>query len=1024
MEYGQTHIYVVSFCLRRQQEVCKGVPAKKHLSNKESKDVASVLGRDQEKHQIISKLADDKHVIKTISISGLGGSGKTTLAKLVFNDCSIVEKHFEVRLWVHVSQEFDVDKLIKKLFEAFVDNNPGQHALPFMIKTISDKLTGKRLLLVLDDVWTESLIQWEKFMVHLKSSGPGSRILLTARSRRVAETVRSIDQFDLPFLSLDDSWQLFQQSLVIPAEGLDSEFVKVGKEIVKKCGGVPLAIKALAGVLHGMEQIQEWKSMRDSNVLDVEGKGCIVSACLMLSYLNLPSHLKQCFAICSLFPKGHNIDKEQLIDLWIAHSMITGADGVDYMEYGHRSFNSLVQMSFLQDVEENHCYWRVTCKMHDLIHDLARSILKDEISLAVPNKATSATMNYRYFSLTEQPGNFPSKKTFKKARAIFVCPPYQKGDDTIFGNTLKDARPLRSITMENVFLVAVPNAIFQVKNLKYLAISGLRCQALPEAISDFWTLQALHVTCSDLLDLLKTFDSIADYHMISSINLSFCMMLRMLPNYIGRNEKLRVLRLADTRIERLPSSITTLRNLECLDLHRCQELVDLPEGIGNMEKLQVLNLEGCKKLAGMPIGIGQLSRLQKLGLFVVGISELANVSEIGEKLTIRGIGHVIEPNAAHLACLKQKTNLQRLDLQWMADDAEELVKLRMRGLRYLGEVWMVAERIMPDGEEVEGYCNFTPQLGQVQVGNCLTELEICDCPKLEVKPHLPPSLQHLKLWDSEQLLQSPSQCQGSSWSPSFSHLEELQLLNVTGLGSGHGWELLQHMTALESLEFIIFSGVQTELPESLWSLTSLWSLKVCCWYNISVLPEWLWELGSLQELTIESCDSLSSLPQSLGQLTSLQLLKIARCNALRQMPDCLGELCSLRKLEIIELPELTCLPQSICRLTTSLQQLGIVECPGITSLPQGMEGLASLEKLSIRNCTGLTSLPQGMKGLFSLGKLSVCNCPGIRSLPKGIKGLTALKELLILGCPDLQRRCKRGKGVDWHLISHIHHLDI
>ncbi|CAD6255046.1 unnamed protein product [Miscanthus lutarioriparius] len=877
-------------------------------------DVASVLRRDQEKHQIISKLADDKHVIKTISISGLGGSGKTTLAKLVFNDCSIVEKHFEVRLWVHVSQEFDVDKLIKKLFEAFVDNNPGQHALPFMIKTISDKLTGKRLLLVLDDVWTESLIQWEKFMVHLKSSGPGSRILLTARSRRVAETVRSIDQFDLPFLSLDDSWQLFQQSLVIPAEGLDSEFVKVGKEIVKKCGGVPLAIKALAGVLHGMEQIQEWKSMRDSNVLDVEGKECI-------------------------------------------------------------------------DVEENHCYWRVTCKMHDLIHDLARSILKDEISLAVPNKATSATMNYRYFSLTEQPGNFPSKKTFKKARAIFVCPPYQKGDDTIFGNTLKDARPLRSITMENVFLVAVPNAIFQI-------------EALPNSIGNLQQLKTLNLSSCGNLKILP--DSIADYHMISSINLSFCMMLRMLPNYIGRNEKLRVLRLADTRIERLPSSITTLRNLECLDLHRCQELVDLPEGIGNMEKLQVLNLEDCKKLAGMPIGIGQLSRLQKLGLFVVGISELANVSEIGEKLTIRGIGHVIEPNAAHMACLKQKTNLQRLDLQWMADDAEEvnteleqavldglepppgikgmkisgysgrqytrwmqnqvgggvqgpapfpflrnlhglvelpclellelkwmpslesisggpfpsLVKLRMRGLRYLGEVWMVAERIMPDGEEVEGYCNFTPQLGQVQVGNCLTELEICDCPKLEVKPHLPPSLQHLKLWDSEQLLQSPSQCQGSSWSPSFSHLEELQLLNVTGLGSGHGWELLQHMTALESLEFIIFSGVQTELPESLWSLTSLRSLLL------------------------------------------------------------------------------------------------------------GMEGLASLEKVSIRNCTGLTSLPQGMKGLVSLGKLSVCNCPGIRSLPKGIKGLTALKELLILGCPDLQRRCKRGKGEDWHLISHTPHLDI
>jgi len=96
-----------------------------------------------------------------------------------------------------------------------------------------------------------------------------------------------------------------------------------------------------------------------------------------------------------LFPKGYWIDKEQLIDQWIAHDMITSADDVDYLEYiGYECFNSLVQMSFLQDVEENY-YGRVTCKMHDLIHDLAHSILKDEISLDVPKEGTSLTKSYR-----------------------------------------------------------------------------------------------------------------------------------------------------------------------------------------------------------------------------------------------------------------------------------------------------------------------------------------------------------------------------------------------------------------------------------------------------------------------------------------------------------------------------------------------------------------------------------------------------------------------------------------------------
>nr|CAB3488930.1 unnamed protein product [Digitaria exilis] len=242
-------------------------------------DVAAVLGRDQEKHQIISKLVEtkDQQKIKTVSILGLGGSGKTTLANLVFNDVNIIEKHFESRLWVHVSQEFDVKKLIKKLFEAIADKDPAQHALPYMTKRITAELTGKRFLLVMDDVWVESQVQWENFMVYLKSGASGSRILLTARSRIVAESLGSRDEIDLPFLSLDNSWQLFQQSLVIPAEGLGLEFVEVGKEIVKKCGGVPLAIKALAGVLRGKEWMEEWKSKRDSNLLDVEGEEHSVS---------------------------------------------------------------------------------------------------------------------------------------------------------------------------------------------------------------------------------------------------------------------------------------------------------------------------------------------------------------------------------------------------------------------------------------------------------------------------------------------------------------------------------------------------------------------------------------------------------------------------------------------------------------------------------------------------------------------------------------------------------------------------
>ncbi|KAJ1273942.1 hypothetical protein BS78_05G024500 [Paspalum vaginatum] len=1230
-------------------------------------DETSVRGRDQEKHEMISKLVDNnnQHIIKIVSVIGLGGCGKTTLAKLVFNDGNIVKDHFEVRIWVHVSQEFDVEKLVKKLFEAISGQKSEHCSSQKMAETILDKLTGKRYLLVMDDVWTEDRIQWEEFMVHVKCGSPGSSILLTTRSIKVAEAVESTERFNLPFLSEDDSWAVFSQSFGMAIKGLDSEFLETGREIVNKCSGVPLAIKVLAGVLRDKKRVEEWNAMRDSNLLDVEDKGYRVSACLTLSYLHLPSHVKQCFTMCSLYPKGHRIYKEQLIELWIAHDMISLTLGVNYLEdIGDEHFNSLVQVAFLQDVAEDD--GRVSCKMHDLVHDLAQSILCEEISTNVPKDAASFTKGYRYFSLIEQPRKVLPKKVFCNARAIYV----DQGSD-IFVNALENTKHLRSIIVNFGCSSAVLAAIFQIKNLKYLEISQLQCESLPEAISDIWSLQAVHLIDSSLLELPKSIgklqklrtlnlshceelkclpDSIGDCNMLSSIDLCNCQTLATLPNPIGRNEKLRVLRLCGTGIEKLPSSIMTLRNLECLDLRGCWKLVELPEGIGNLEKLQVLNLkyclwlaklpesiikleklrvlnldgcqqlvelpegisnleklqvlsldgfrglvklpdgisklkklqilnlEGCRNLVelpegigkfekllvlnlksceelrGMPSGIGQLSRLEMLPLFVVGegekfagISELANVGRDSEDLTIRGIEHVLGQDDALKACLKWKTNLQNLKLEWgrshkgevnfeleeaVLDGLEpppgikeleisgysgrkyarwmqdkvggevkglayikflrvmklsdflklkhldglvelpcleklelhrmpslesisggpfpSLVKVEMEELHSLEEVWMVAERTVSDGEEGGSCSNHTHHLGQFQVGNCLTYLDIIGCPKLKMKTFLPFSgqLTHWELTD------------GSNSTFVHSRLRR----------NGRDWVLRQHVPVLESSD-ILFSEALTQVPESLGSLASLQSLSLSNCSEIRKLHECLGALGFLQKLSIWNCNNLSSLPQSMGQLTSLEELWIQGCPALHQLPESLGELSSLWTLHVEDLYNIKSFPESMCQLT-SLKKLCVRGCVGLTSLPQGIEGLVSLENLSIvicprikslpegikgltalkefeiSLCPGIKSLPEGIKGLAALKKLTISacprieslpeviqgltalneleidRCPGIKSLPEGIQGLTALNSLEIRGCPDLARRCKRGAGEDWHLISHIPHLQI
>ncbi|KAG2481163.1 hypothetical protein PVAP13_J683246 [Panicum virgatum] len=1013
--------------------------------------VASIIcGSEREKQEIISKLVDknNQQIIKIVSIIGLGGSRKTALSNLVFGDGNTVKDHFEVRIWVHVPQEFDN-----------------------IIQTIADTLTGKRYLLVLDDVWTVGRSQWEDFMLYIKRGAPGSSILLTSRNRNVAEAVESTDLLKLLSLSKDDSWTVFTQIIGEDIKGLDSELLEVGREIVNKCGGVPLAIKVLANVLRGKTRIEQWKALLAS---------------LMLSYSHLPSHLKRCFTICSLFPKGLPLDKQQLVDQWIAHNVISLTHGYNCLEdVGDECFNSLVQVSFLQDVKEY--FGRVCCEMHDLLHDLAQFILDEQISTNVPKDATSSTKYHRYFSLVQQPKKPLPRMFFKNARAIYV----DGGDcDDIIFNKAKNAKHLCSIIANNNLSTTVLAAIFQTKHLKYLEMSRLQCESLPETMSDIWSLQALHLECSSLLELPKSIgklqklrtlnlswcmklkflpDSIGDCNMLSSIYLCQYMELAALPNSIGRNKKLRVLKLDHTKIKELPVVITKLRNLQCLSLHNCYRLVELPKGIGNLDKLQVLNLEYCVQLVELPKDINNLEKLH-LPLFVVGngekfagISELANVGRNSEGLIIRGISHVLEKDDAHKACLKEKTNLQRLKLEWKMHQKGEvdtmLEEAVLDGLEppagikeleicgYSGEkyAWWMHNQVV--GTEVKGQACFQflramklsdfqglkHLQGLVELP-CLEELELHKMPSLESISCGPfPSLVKLLMDDLPRLEEVWLVAEGtmsdgeeggncSNCAPHSGQVRVgncLTCLNISNCltlkiktflplschlkhwkfsdhlqNTGREWEVVQHMTAWELLKTFLIDNA-------------------------------LGELRYPQELNILNCCRLSSLPQAMGQLTSLQVLRIGMCDGLKQLPECLGELCSLRTLHVEWLPKIKSLPQSLQHQhLTSLEDLRIHACHALHELPEwlgdhGMESLASLEKLCISRLGGIGSLPEGIKGFTALKKLEIIDCQGIKSLPEGIKCLTTLKKLVIKKCPDLARRYEEGKGKDWHPISHI-----
>ncbi|KAG2481080.1 hypothetical protein PVAP13_J683371 [Panicum virgatum] len=927
--------------------------------------VASIIcGREREKQEIISKLVDknNQQIIKIVSIIGLGGSGKTALSNLVFGDGNSVKDHFEVRIWVHVPQEFDVQQLMMKMFEAITYQKSEHHSIQNIIQTIADTLTGKRYLLVLDDVWTVDRSQWEDFMLYIKRGAPGSSILLTSRNRNVAEAVESTDLSKLSSLSKDDSWTVFTQIIGEDIKGLDSELLEVGREIVNKCGGVPLAIKVLANVLRGKTRIEQWKAVRDSNLLDAEDKEHRVLASLMLSYSHLPSHLKRCFTICSLFPKGLPLDKQQLVDQWIAHNVISLTHGYNCLEdVGDECFNSLVQVSFLQDVKEY--FGRVCCEMHDLLHDLAKFILDEQISTNVPKDASSSTKYPRYFY------------------QIQLC-------------------------ME---LAALSNSIGRNKKLRVLKLDHTKIKELPVVITKLRNLQCLSLrNCYRLVELPK---GIGNLDKLQFLNLEYCVQLVELPKEINNLEKLQVLNLENRgELVNLPEGTSKLEKLQVLNLEGCRKLVELPDGIVKFERLQVLNLKDCEELRGMPIGIGQFSsQLQKLPLFVVGNGRNS------EGLIIRGISHVLEKDDAHKACLKEKTNLQRLKLEWKMRQKGEvntefffnekvdtmLEEAVLDGLEppvgikeleicgYSGEkyAWWMQNQVV--GTEVKGQACFqflrAMKLSDFQGLKHLQGLVELPCLE-ELELHKMPSLESISC--------GPFSFTGER-SNSFFYHSHLQ-------NTGREWEVVQHMTAWELLKTFLMDNA-------------------------------LGELRYLQELNILNCCRLSSLPQAMGQLTSLQVLRIGTCDGLKQLPECLGELCSLRTLHVEWLPKIKSLPQSLQHQhITSLEDLRIHACHALHELPEWLGDLCALCKLHISGLDGLACFPESMCRLTSLKELYIDSCPRITSFPQGMESLASLEKLCIsrLGgiklvikkCPDLARRSEEGKGKDWHLISHI--LDV
>ncbi|RCV39570.1 hypothetical protein SETIT_8G234800v2 [Setaria italica] len=544
--------------------------------------VEGILGRDKDKVELMKLLQEDcKHII--IPIYGFGGLD------------------FDIQIWVYVSTSFSDEKIGRSIISQ-VDGQSNQYDLSSVQMRVEMILRGKKYLIVLDDLWEENTGQLEKIEAMLKGGAPGRKIIVTTRSEQVAKRLNRELPFKLGALPYDDCWKLFKAK-AFPNGIKESEMAKVhmGEKIVKKCGGVPLAVKSLG------DQTLKSDLWEDECDPTTGTTSTLILPSLKISYYHMPYYLRPCFVYFSAFPKGFIIEKRELIHKWIAlRFVLTTHRAEEYLL-------ELCQMSFLEASSDsisisarysklnNPHMHNVLFKMHDLVHELARSVAIEEVAICDgKQRSFGKEDNYRYTLLLNFKGQYPKcKDTPFKARAAHFsgctgCQP-SKG-------AFSETKWLRVLDFPRMQTVQLPSSMQNLHHLQFLNLS------------ENTSLKKLHSSFSEKLKLHSS-TSICDFQKLHYLDLHGCSNLSELPGPIHRLQVLEHLDLSGcTRLQKLPSRFGELRKLSFLNLSCCSKLEMLPDSFSLLENLEHLDLSGCTSLQKLPSQFGELPKLSFLNL--------------------------------------------------------------------------------------------------------------------------------------------------------------------------------------------------------------------------------------------------------------------------------------------------------------------------------------------------------------------------------------------------------------------------
>ncbi|CAN0897585.1 Putative disease resistance protein RGA1 [Linum grandiflorum] len=544
-----------------------------------------------------------------------------------------------------------------------------------------------RFLLVLDDVWEDSHSKWEELLTALSCNSLGSKILVTTRKGEVSRALCCIEDDVLLIGKVpEDVCQAIFTEIAFHGWNANEKERVEGfcKDAVIKCDGSPLAAKVLGGVMQFKKSKSEWLKVLKSEMWHLNEVRKEVFGPLALSYYDLTPEIRQCFQFCAVFPKDCEMEKAQLIKLWISQGFVGARENQEVEDIGEEYFQILARRSLFQDFSKPKYLGEMEktyCKMHDLVHDFAQMLSKGEC-------ASMTGKGMRDVTAISINGN-----AVRNLRMDFAS----SWDFTINSSHLFFMKDLRSF-MANKFLFMESDVWGHLCGIRSLVLINSRLDKIPSTIN-----QLIHMRHLDL-----------------SLN-----------HYLNE----------------LPEEICELYNLWTLKINRCLNLKRLLLGMGN-KLVNLKHLENEGVYAPVPKSIRRLTRLKTLRMFVIdkdqpeggaSIADLKDMNQLQGSLYVNSLSNVAESYEVEQADFASKTAVTCLELGFYKtessydDDKDEELFEAVRPSTNLEE--LIIRRYM-------GASVFPRWM--VSLSN-LTRLSFYGCYKVQYLPHLGglPSLEEL-----------------------------------------------------------------------------------------------------------------------------------------------------------------------------------------------------------------------------------------------------------------------------------------